>query len=1473
MSLRSLNNDCTAIYDSRLDYLHEPVLAQALTQPTGVAVVSNGCSVTYQDLAYVCAAICSRLESPAPDSALVAVLMDKGWQQVAACLGILKSGYGYVPMSLHWPHERIFNLFSSVAVRYVITTSAVKKTFESVPEFNHYQWLCVDQLPDAHFPLRAIEQDLHQIAYVIFTSGSTGVPKGVVISHCGAANTILSVNEHFNINHNDAVLGLSELSFDLSVYDIFGVLAAGGRLVLPDSSKRNSPQHWVELISKNKISIWNSVPMFMNMLVTYLNGMGSLASTVFPSVRVILLSGDCLPIPLIAEIRKYFPNARIVSLGGATEASIWSIWYEVRDIDASWKSIPYGAAMPNQDIRILNKELHNCVEQEVGHIHIGGAGVALGYWKDEKRTTDQFFIHPISGERLYSTGDLGRFLPNGEVEFLGREDTQVKIGGHRIELGEIESVANRYAGIKHSVAVAYPEHSSIYLYVVPELDDPSVICASTKKSNSFDRWKEIYEQTYKKYTGNSTFNTSGWVSSFTGKPYSDLVMQEWVDLCIERLTQFSPRKVLEMGCGTGLILFRLAPNCVSYRGVDISEQAIEYVGRVIHESGGMENVDLICCGADEFEKFGDQKYDTIILNSMVQYFPDEKYLSRLIEYYAENLLTEDGIIYVGDVINYDLSGAFQASALKYKDPDITRNALRAKLHESVLSENELHLSPRYFQQLATQSLAINTVECYAKTGKIDSEMNLFRYDAVLYKKEARQYSAYRCTDFIHDNSYDHTRDSLGSGDEIVCLYNIANRKLDYHNQLIDWVDTCESGNDKDFEDYQTTLATRSMNTDELIQLADKSDFEVKIVLHADHKRGNFDAIFVPTKYLATTVPKTTVLKTRRTPIALMGDKSVSDTRALSNSSEREIYRQIKMSLPGLLKSQLPDYMLPNRTIFLETLPLSQNGKVDRKQLPFIGKGRLHNKQSYVAPSNERENNLVSLFAAVLHDNIDEIGTQDSFFELGGDSLLAVGLVTLAWQNGIDINFEQVYQTPTVAGLSEYCANCAGLKPQPIARSSVPATLPLLPNQAPYEYIQCLSVITYLLKPIQTLHINRLESVLQLIVSRHESLRIQFVKQQDKWVQRVFPYNRQPIVHVYNLNTCKSVADRNNTIEKRCNELTSSLDVEHRSFGLRVALFEWNTEQRFFLAIDHYCMDQLSMALFWSEMDLAYHFNILPPLKSSYREIVHTLFNKSGQWDWREDSEFWGAQLSQVKTIPTKPQNSTSDSSVGMKDITLEIAAPWVEALLNPNKDGRDLSVHDIMLTAWVQTLSRWMGQEGVVLILGTHNRDLVESMMQTMGCFITSYPLYLSAGLHLTESEAVCVTHDKLKTIPHKGTRYTLSLDEPQWREFVYGFTQPFLGFNFLGEEELVQQWWEKTDDSVDHKQVVVSHGQQQEERYKSVDDVPYLVMLSKVNRASKTLTLTAEYAATCYSTDTVEHLLSEYRERIALLLFAALNQ
>lgn len=424
--------------------IHENILKSAEMYPNKTALADSKNEWSYSELVKRASAIVLELKKrDVKRGSYIAVVMPKSVWQTAAVLGILSEGCGYVPIDAGQAKNRYRLILDNADIKAVLTVSGYDEGFEG------YDVIKVDTLPMADSSVLKAEGNPDDVAYIIHTSGSTGVPKGVMITHKAVVNTIEDINNRFGVCSDDAILGLSQLNFDLSVYDIFGVLSVGGTLVYPSKEKYTNPSYWAELISKYNITLWNSVPAFAQILCSYFDTEKNLT---YNNFKAVMLSGDWIPLELPDALKRYMPNVRIACMGGATEASIWSNIHEYSSLRPEWKSIPYGRALLNQEMYVMDENLNICPMGVKGEICIGGVGLAEGYLNDKEKTDISFVTAP-NGKRIYKTGDMGRYDANDEIEFLGRMDTQVKIRGHRIELGEIESCFNSCEGVSNSVSV------------------------------------------------------------------------------------------------------------------------------------------------------------------------------------------------------------------------------------------------------------------------------------------------------------------------------------------------------------------------------------------------------------------------------------------------------------------------------------------------------------------------------------------------------------------------------------------------------------------------------------------------------------------------------------------------------------------------------------------------------------------------------------------------------------------------------------------------------------------------------------------------------------------------------------------------------------------------------------------------------------------------------------------------------------
>lgn len=438
--------------------LHSGFVDHAAHTPEAVAIRQGDESTTYGQLMAAARSVAAELSAAGVGAGdYVAIRLLEGRSQVAAILGTLLAGAAYVPLDVEWPDRRTAQIIRQCSPAVVCEPGGPIDDLLGEPTTWHPRGTAIG-------PMVTAPDD---IAYVIFTSGSTGAPKGVMVTHRAAMNTVADINDRLDITASDAVLAVSQHTFDLSVYNIFGLLAAGGTIVFAEGGGRNDPRAWTDAILKNRVTVWNSVPAQMQLLLDDAGGHR------LPGLRQIMLSGDWIPVSQPGQISTLAPHASMLSLGGATEAAIWSICHPIQPRRYT-RSVPYGTAMRNQTVQVLTHRGEPAAPWQIGEIHIGGAGLARGYLGDPARTAAAFIAHPVSGERLYRTGDYGRVTDDGVIELLGRRDNQVKIRGHRIELAEVDSALSALPGIRGAMSAAIgaePHERVIAAAVVPDFAD------------------------------------------------------------------------------------------------------------------------------------------------------------------------------------------------------------------------------------------------------------------------------------------------------------------------------------------------------------------------------------------------------------------------------------------------------------------------------------------------------------------------------------------------------------------------------------------------------------------------------------------------------------------------------------------------------------------------------------------------------------------------------------------------------------------------------------------------------------------------------------------------------------------------------------------------------------------------------------------------------------------------------------------
>ncbi|MEC3557564.1 amino acid adenylation domain-containing protein, partial [Bacillus thuringiensis] len=464
-SLQMKESDQTLIeqYNETTEKIPSTTLYQLFTDqvkrtPNEVAVVFEQKWLTYSELHKRSNQIAHFLKEQGIGLGdKVGLLAKRRVDTIVNMLGILKAGAAYVPIDPDHPLDR---------QTYILKNSSCKLLLEpSLYEENDLSFYTTEDMPAIAGP--------EDIAYIIYTSGSTGKPKGVIITHQAVTNTIQDINQKYEVNEDDRIISISSMCFDLSVYDIFGALSTGAMLVMIRDPR--DMQELIRTVERRGITIWNTVPAIMDLA---LDQVGSHFE--HSSLRLVLHSGDWIPLSLPEKIKRHFPIAEVVSLGGATEASIWSIYYPVKQVESHWNSIPYGMPLANQTYYVLNYEKKMCPVGVIGDLYIGGVGLAKGYLNDEKKTNEAFVSHPDFG-LIYKTGGCGKMHSEGYIEFLGRQDYQVKIQGYRVELEEIAHCLLTYKQVEHAVVIDQTDENGIKFLVAYVVTEQNISTTELRK--------------------------------------------------------------------------------------------------------------------------------------------------------------------------------------------------------------------------------------------------------------------------------------------------------------------------------------------------------------------------------------------------------------------------------------------------------------------------------------------------------------------------------------------------------------------------------------------------------------------------------------------------------------------------------------------------------------------------------------------------------------------------------------------------------------------------------------------------------------------------------------------------------------------------------------------------------------------------------------------------------------------------------
>ncbi|WP_301184473.1 non-ribosomal peptide synthetase [Streptomyces sp. NL15-2K] len=923
----------------------------------------------------------------------VAVCLPRSTDSVVALLAVMRAGGVYVPLDPEWPADRTAYVLDDTAAPVVIT-----RDLPAGPGRVHLD----PRQPAADGSVTAPHIRPDQAAYIIYTSGSTGAPKGVAVQH-RSLNHLTSTLQATFLGHDPYLAGADSVppgdrklratltapfTFDASMEQLSWMLAGHELFIVPEDVRRD-PSALVRFVKEHRIDVIDTTSSQLELLTSA----GLLEGAWAPSM--VMVGGEAVS-PSLWQALRGQRRTRAFNLYGPTEATVDATCHDL----SGPVDIPViGTPLPDVRLRVLDERLRPVPVGVAGEIYLGGPGLARGYVNRPALTAQRFIADPYSdtpGSRLYRTGDRARRRPDGTLEYLGRTDDQIKLRGFRIEPGEIETVLTHHPTVKEAAVTVAADDGTARLIALVALGSraPYGSSADGGQGAQVEDWNDVFETTHiDAADGELTFNIKGWNDSLTGAPIPAEHMREWVGTTVVRLLDGPAKRVLEIGCGTGLLMWRLLPHVAEYTGTDFSRPAVEWLREGLRRRPAHQ-ARLHHREATDFTGVDAASTDLVVINSVVQYFPDRDYLDAVLDR-AVDATADQGRVFVGDVRNLALAPQFYArQALAHADPGSSAQDVARAAGELAARDSELLISPEYFTALAARSPRVTGVEILPRRGRHRNEMSLYRYDVVLHvgdRPAAPEAEVITWGDQVHDLAslparLDHR------GPDALLVRGVANDRLTRDNELL-----------------EAPVRTTAVDPEDLWTLEDSTPYRVSVSWAAADPRGAMDVLLV--RQGACDDRPLLVPHPAPGPSARLTNAPTRHRRTTEEGPAAD-------GLRSWLAERLPAHLLPARIVEVDALPRTGTGKLDRGALGGLvtaGRAARQSDSAATAPRTGLEQTLANAWAQVL--GLPEVGVHDNFFTLGGDSLLAIRAVARCRRAGVQLTVRQLLSEQTVAALA------------------------------------------------------------------------------------------------------------------------------------------------------------------------------------------------------------------------------------------------------------------------------------------------------------------------------------------------------------------------------------------------------------------------------------------------------------------------
>jgi len=999
--LTEYNNTTTPIPTACLPELFE---AQVTATPDAVAVIYGDTTLTYTQLNTHANQLAHTLISMGigPEQT-VALVLPRSPELIVAILAVLKTGAAYLPLDPNYPEARIQLMLHDARPTLLLTTTHTT----TLPATTTPTQLILDH-PDtttllAEYP-DTNPTNTHRTtpllpphpAYLIFTSGSTGTPKAVIISHAGVSSLVAAQIDRLDLSAGSRVLQFASPSFDASFWELCMALLSGAALVVAPAEQLLPGAPLVALLCDQHVTHVTLPPSVLAALPR--------EDRLSPSVTVVV-AGEACSAELVTT---WSPGRRMINAYGPTETTVCATMTNSLAAGSPLPP-PIGRPIANTRVFVLDASLQVVAPGVTGELYIAGAGLARGYLGRAGLTAARFVACPFGGpgQRMYRTGDVVRWNTDGNLVFVGRTDDQVKVRGFRIEPGEIETVLTEHPEVTQAAVIArqdQPEDTRLVAYVVADTADRSG--GDQAARDQVGEWQQIYDSLYAT-SGSQMFGEdfTGWASSYDDQPIPLEQMLEWRKQTIDRILSLKPRRVLEIGVGTGLLLSQLAPGCQAYWATDFSAPVIDTLAQQVDQDPELaQRVVLRTQPAHDTHGLPAGFFDTVILNSIVQYFPNSDYLLDVLTQVL-SVLAPGGTVFLGDVRNLRLLRALATAVqLQRAQGAIDTPTLRRRVDQALRVEKELLIDPEFFPALAATHPDIAGVDIRIKRGRYHNELTRYRYDVMLHKHPITALPLGHAPQL----EWCHQISNLGAVSDylrtehppVLRISGVPNARITHESALAEQVQA-----NHPLTDPLDPAADRSaaIDPEAFHALGEQCGYRVAITWSPTTAHA-MDVIF--------THPTSAVPVDTYTPADTTGHQPLSCWTNNPTTTTRDTGALINV-LREFARSRLPEYMVPAAVVVLDGLPLTPNGKLDRAALPapqfaLVQGGR--------APRTPQEQLLCELFAEVL--GLPVVGAEDDFFALGGHSLLATRLIArIRATLGMELSIRALFEAPTVAGLA------------------------------------------------------------------------------------------------------------------------------------------------------------------------------------------------------------------------------------------------------------------------------------------------------------------------------------------------------------------------------------------------------------------------------------------------------------------------